>query len=73
MNYRKRPSKEERAQRVSELVDKIEACATEDELEQVSDIIDDTFMAGLICKKDYKYLETMQDDQIGYLVEMGAI
>lgn len=73
MNYRKRPSKEERRLRVEGLVDKIYTCQTEEELDRVSDIADDMLLAGWLCKKDYKYLETVLDDRIGYLVEMGAI
>ena len=51
-----------------ELTEKINHCRTEEELETVSGLVEDYYLAGRITKREYKYLEEEQDDRLGLLI-----
>lgn len=52
-----------------ELVEKINRCETEEELEFVNDQIEDCLLAGIIGKKEYRYLQEEQDARLALIIE----
>ncbi len=57
----------------SDILNKVEGCTTEAELEEVSDMAEEAVQAGHITKKAYKIIEWALDDRLGYLVAEGII
>lgn len=55
------------------IMEKIEMCNTEDELEKVSDLVDDCQIARIITRKAYKALEEALDERLMTLIEEGKI
>lgn len=53
----------------SEFYNQINSCTTEDELEKVSDDVDECHMCKLITNKTYKQLEELLDDKLMEIVE----
>lgn len=68
-----RLNRAEKRQKAFDIFMKISDCITEDDIERLSDELDDLEVAGLILKKDYKFLCDELDDQLSYLVEKGLI
>jgi hypothetical protein len=66
-------SRNEKLQNASDIYEMILKCKTEDELERVSDYLDESLLAGYIFKKAYKFLSEELDGQISYLVGEGLI
>lgn len=57
----------------SKILDMIKVCKTEDDIEEVSDYLDESLLIGSIFKKDYKYLTEKLDDRLMTLVEEGLV
>ena len=53
----------------SEFYNKINSCTTENELEKVSDDVDECHMCKLITNKTYNQLEELLDDKLMEIVE----
>ena len=66
-------SMEEKRQNASEIFRRIHDCKSEEDLERMDDILEESMMADRILKKDYKFLSEELDDQISYLVGKGLI
>ncbi len=56
-----------------DLLRKIDACETEEDIERVDDLALELVQAGLITKKAYRHIEEAMDDRIMDLVEAGKI
>lgn len=66
-------SREDKRRECSNILNMINDCKTENELEVVSDYLEESLLIGLIFKKDYKYLSDELDDRLMTLVEEGLI
>lgn len=53
----------------SEFYNKINSCTTENEIEKVSDDVDECHMCKLITNKTYEQLEELLDDKLMEIVE----
>lgn len=56
-----------------DLLDRVEECNTEAELEEVSDLVEELVQIGKITKKQYKAIDEALDDRLSYLVCEGII
>jgi hypothetical protein len=66
-------SRQEKHLEASKIFNMIPHCKSEDDLERVSDLLDECMLAGHIFKKDYKFLCEELDDRLMTLVEEGVI
>lgn len=57
----------------TDIINRVEDCRTEAELEEVSDMADEAVQAKLITKKAYKAIEEALDDRLSYLVAEGLV
>lgn len=57
----------------TDIINRVEDCRTEVELEEVSDMADEAVQAKLITKKAYKAIEEALDDRLSYLVAEGLV
>lgn len=57
----------------TDIINRVENCRTEAELEEVSDMAEQAVQAKLITKKAYKAVEEVLDDRLGYLVVEGLV
>lgn len=60
---------EQRLNLYMELLNKISLCRTEDELEKVSDEVDECSIARLLTRSQIKSIENELDDQLMTIVE----
>lgn len=66
-------TREEKRKNISEICKQIDNCESEDDLERVGDILNELLQAGLIFKKDYKFLEEELDNRLMTLIEKELI
>lgn len=66
-------SNEEKRQNALKIYTLIDNCETEDDIDRVNDIIDESMLGGRIFKKTYKFLSEELDDRLMTLVEAGLV
>lgn len=57
----------------SQIIHQISTCASEEELERVSDLSEECHTVGAITEEEYRSIEEELDDRLMTLVESGAV
>lgn len=58
---------------IGELFYRITKAETEDELDEIGDLIDELSIAKVINKRERKFLEDELDNRLSYIVEKGLV